>query len=185
MLIRHGQTGWNRTGRYQGRSDPPLSLQGLQQARELGERLTSSGAHSLISSPLRRAHDTALCVGRYLHLEVDLDQRLSELSYGVWEGLTQAEVRKRWPDALRRWKQRPDIYPPAAGESLPEAAVRIRQCLDDLALHASTPVIAVTHAGVIRIARLLAEGGALADFRHLSVGNADTVTINWVPHTHH
>lgn len=180
ILVRHGQTEWNREGRYQGRVDTDLSATGWQQARALGERLADSGARTLVSSPLRRARDTAVCIGHTLRLDVGFDERLCELAYGDWEGLTQAEVKARWPDALRRWKHAPDLHPPEGGEPLPAAADRVRRCLDELAT-APTPVLAVTHAGVIRLAMLLAEQTSLADFRRIAIGNAGLCALDWPP----
>lgn len=179
LLIRHGETVWNRQGRYQGRSDPPLTMRGREQARLLGAELADVHARSIVSSPLRRAHATALDIGRRLSLPVELDGGLSELSFGIWEGLTQAEVKQRWPDALRRWKLQPDAAPPPGGEPLPMAAERIRRCLDGLAASRPAPVIVVTHAGVIRIARLLAMGAPLAEYRRVQVANAEIVRLDW------
>jgi probable phosphoglycerate mutase len=179
LLIRHGETAWNRQGRYQGRSDPPLTARGREQARLIGAELAAVHAHSIVSSPLRRAHATALDIGRRLSLPVELDGGLSELSFGVWEGLTQAEVKQRWPDALRRWKQRPDAAPPPGGEPLPVAAERIRHCLDGLVASRPAHVIVVTHVGVIRIARLLAMGVPLAEYRRVQVANAEIVRLEW------
>ncbi|AOU97687.1 hypothetical protein BI364_06700 [Acidihalobacter yilgarnensis] len=181
LLVRHGQTDWNRDGRYQGRSDTALTTFGREQALALGERLAGSGARTLISSPLQRARETALPIGHQLGLDLAIDERLCELSYGDWEGFTQAEVKARWPEALRRWKRQPDAYPPAGGEALPIAAERIRHCLDDLAASLPSPVIVVTHSGVIRIARLLADNTELAAFRHISVGNSDLFALDWPP----
>lgn len=179
LLIRHGETAWNRDGRYQGRSDPPLTAQGRQQARLLGAELAARGIGAIVSSPLRRAHQTALDIGHRLGLEVGIDAGLCELSFGAWEGFTQAQVKARWPEALRRWKYAPDAAPPPGGESLGEAAARVGEALDRVAASLPGPVAAVTHAGVIRIARLLAAGAPLADFRQLPVANAEIVGLEW------
>ncbi|WP_082954352.1 histidine phosphatase family protein [Acidihalobacter prosperus] len=181
LLVRHGQTEWNRDGRYQGRSDTVLSPLGHEQAHALGTRLEDSGARALISSPLRRARDTAAPIARRLGLELAVDERLCELSYGEWEGLTQIEVKARWPEALRNWKRQPDAHPPAGGEPLPLAAERVRQCLNDIATALPAPVIVVTHAGVIRIARLLAEQAALGAFRQIAIGNSELCALDWPP----
>ena len=96
LLIRHGETAWNREGRYQGRCDPALSASGRRQVRSLAAELATCRACSIVSSPLRRAHETALGIGRRLGLEVGVEAGLSELSFGAWEGLTQAEQEEGW-----------------------------------------------------------------------------------------
>lgn len=178
LLVRHGQTYWNLDGRYQGRVDTELSPLGRAQAQALATYLSKWGAHTLVSSPLKRARDTAIPIAQHLSLDLSLDERLCEIAYGNWEGLTQAEVKARWPEALQRWKRRPDIYPPIGGEPLTAAAYRVRTCLDDLTSR-PPPIIAVTHAGIIRLARLLSEHAELRLFRKIPVGNAALFALDW------
>ena len=174
LLARHGQTLWNAAGRYQGQSDPPLSPEGKAEAAALVETLRGERIGAVLASPLRRAAATAAILARALGLPPPLtDPRLIELGYGAWEGLTQAEVKARWPALLRCWKRAPETVRFPDGEDL--ATVRAR--LD--ALLAARPwaaagaadggaVLLVTHAGPIRLLRLAAEARPLAEFRRIA-----------------
>jgi broad specificity phosphatase PhoE len=87
LLVRHGETDWNRDGRWQGGSDTRLNDLGREQARALAERLDGS-IDVLYSSDLARARETAEIVAAKLGLEVHVDPRLRERSFGSWEGRT-------------------------------------------------------------------------------------------------
>ena len=90
LLVRHGETDWNRDGRWQGQSDTPLNELGRRQARELAEQL--DGVDVVYSSDLARARETAEILAERAGVEVRLDPRLRERGFGAWEGLTLAEI---------------------------------------------------------------------------------------------
>lgn len=113
LLVRHGETAWNREGRYQGRTDVPLSPDGEAQVRRLGVRLAHVRITRAVSSPLSRAKTTAeaILVGRNVTLE--LDDGLLEISHGAWEGKLSADVEAAHAEMLGTWRQRPDRDVPA------------------------------------------------------------------------
>ena len=82
LLVRHGETDWNRENRFQGHADPPLNDVGRSQARELAETLLGEGASAVYASPLRRARETAEIIAAVLGLDVRLDPRLMEVDVG-------------------------------------------------------------------------------------------------------
>ncbi len=176
LLLRHGETEWNRLERYQGQSDPPLSGRGEAQARCVAQHL--GGLKGIISSPLQRAYSTARIVADQLGLAVATDARLSELAYGEWEGLRQAEVKVRWPELLRQWKQSPDLVSFPGGESLAELRKRVGSFLSHAATQ-SGPLLVVSHAGVIKVAVLEALGTPLSAFRQVQIPNASITTLRW------
>ena len=108
LLVRHGETDWNRLGRWQGHSDTPLNARGREQARELAPQL--DGVDVVYSSDLARARETAEILAEELGADVRLDARLRERGFGAWEGLTAAEIVGH--DDLQ-WQ---DHVPPAAGD---------------------------------------------------------------------
>ncbi len=172
LFARHGETEWNRAGLYQGQSDPPLSATGEAQARELGVSLRKAGIGIIASSRLRRARDTARFVGAALGLTVLDDDRLAEIGYGAWEGLSQVAIKQRWPDLLRQWKRFPGDARAPGGESLVEARERLLGFLRDPPWPGCDPsraVLVVTHSAIIRIARLEAERLPWAAFRSAGV----------------
>ncbi len=125
---------------------------------------------------MQRAAATARILAAGLGLAPPaFDPRLAEIAYGAWEGLTQAEIRQRWPEELRRWKRAPETMRFPGGESLDEVRARLLAFLSDEALRMERrmgAVLAVTHAGLIRIAALEASGRSLAGFRRIEVAPA-------------
>lgn len=113
LLVRHGETAWNREGRYQGRTDIPLSPEGQAQVQALGRRLAHLPIAIAISSPLSRARNTAeaILAGRTTPLE--LDDGLLEISHGDWEGKLASDLELSHAEMLGTWRSRPDRDTPA------------------------------------------------------------------------
>lgn len=160
-LIRHGATAWTREGRYQGRADLPLSDAGLAEAGALAEILKSCQVSRIVTSPLLRARQTADYLAALTGLPApQIDENLVEIDYGNWEGLTQPEVKARWPDMLRQWKRAPETVRFPGGETLGEVKSRVRAMLAALRDAGSDEVIVlVTHAVWMKLAWL--ETGSL------------------------
>jgi broad specificity phosphatase PhoE len=97
LLARHGETEWNRLGRWQGHADPPLNDLGRRQAEILAEQLAGDTVSAVYSSDLRRARETARIVAERIGLPVTEDSALREIDVGSWSGLTRDEVRERFP----------------------------------------------------------------------------------------
>jgi probable phosphoglycerate mutase len=155
LVVRHGQTGWNRLGRFQGRSDIELDETGLEQAHALLEKIRSGGAEwekwrTIYSSPLKRCRQTACILAEGLDIPAGnlvCDDALSELSFGEWEGLTTLEVKDRFPQLRRQRKQDRWNFRPPGGESFADARQRVIGFLAGI----REPGIVVCHTGVIRI----------------------------------
>jgi broad specificity phosphatase PhoE len=169
-LLRHCETEWNQAKLYQGRSDPPLSASGLLQAQTLAEELAPvlSQPITLLSSPLMRARTTAAILASRAEATAMIDHRLTELSYGSWEGYSQQAIKLLWPDMLRQWKRTPDTVAFPGGEALRDLQARVRSFLVDAA-ESDGPIFAVTHDGVIRLALLEAQGLPLSAFRTVKI----------------
>lgn len=179
LLIRHAATAWTETGRYQGRRDPPLSPAGRQEAARLAEELGHLPIGIVVSSPLARALETAQPLAAAGGATLRADPRLVELSYGRWEGLTQSEVKARWPDALRAWKRTPASARPTEGETLAAAAARLADLLADLPRCAAPGriVVLVTHDLLIRLALLAARGEGVEGLRSLVIPPASAHSV--------
>ncbi len=162
-LVRHGETEFNREGRYQGRLDSPLTDRGRRQARLCGQLLArhvDSGA--IWTSPLPRAVETARVVEAALpDAELRIDERLREVSFGLWEGLTRAEIVAGWPGIRKRhppqqWKlNAPD------GEATEALMARLQALLQDAASRPED-VILVGHGIAGRLIRGLHSGLTLS-----------------------
>ncbi len=174
LLIRHAATAWSEAGRYQGRSDPPLSAAGQAAAALLARRLAARPIGLVLSSPLARALETACPLAALTGAPLRIDARLVELEYGDWEGLTQSEIKARWPDDLRAWKRSAAHARPTGGESLAAAAARLSGLLAELPRRAAPArsVAIVTHSVLIRLALLAARGEGPAALRSLTVDPA-------------
>ena len=103
LLARHGETDWNREGRFQGHADPPLNETGRAQAAELAAGLAGIHLAAVYSSPLRRALETAELVAATHGVDPVPIDALREVDVGSWQGLTRAEVGVRFPEQLSRW----------------------------------------------------------------------------------
>jgi len=126
LLVRHGETAWNREGRYQGHTDIALSDVGQAQVRALGQRLASLPIELAVASPLSRARATAdaILAGRTITLE--LDAGLAEISHGDWEGQLATEVERSHAEMFGVWRTSPSRDAPAGpgAESLGDVEAR-------------------------------------------------------------
>jgi uncharacterized phosphatase len=149
VLVRHGETDWNRANRFQGHADQPLNEAGRSQASELAVQLAGEPFAALYTSPLTRASETADIVGTALGLEARRLNALLEIDVGAWEGLTIDEVRARYPDgAAENWRSGWEN-----GETYAELENRVVPALLELgSRHDGAHILAVTHAGPLRAA---------------------------------
>jgi probable phosphoglycerate mutase len=113
LLVRHGETPWNREGRYQGRTDIALSTDGEAQARALGARLAGLPIHIAISSPLARTRRTAEYVLGDRAVTLETDEALIEISHGQWEGQLASDIELSHAEMFGTWRSRPDRDVPA------------------------------------------------------------------------
>jgi broad specificity phosphatase PhoE len=143
FVVRHGQTAANAAGQLLGRADVPLTETGQQQAKALATAL--GPVDRVVSSPLQRARDTAAAFG----LPVEIDERWTELDYGVYDELPLADVP---PEMWQTWRGDAEFAPPE-GESLASVGRRVRVACDDLAPTAvDADVVVVSHVSPIKAA---------------------------------
>jgi probable phosphoglycerate mutase len=150
LLIRHGETLWNQQGRMQGQHDSPLTPLGLQQARQLAQRLKNVAFTTLYSSDLGRAHQTARCIADATGHEIVVDAELRERHFGIFEGLTNHEIEKRHPELYVRFASREPDFAMPEGESASQFRDRCVGALERIAQrHAGETIVAVTHGLVL------------------------------------
>jgi broad specificity phosphatase PhoE len=159
LLLRHGETAWNRERRYQGWTDTTLSAEGLLQAEAAARELKEHAFAAVYASPLRRARDTAAAIAAPHGLEVQTDPAFKELGFGQWEGLTLEEARARDTAVCEVWAETPHLISPPGGESLAQARERVLAGLGRLrAAHPGGVVCLVAHSIPVRILILEALG---------------------------
>lgn len=154
-LIRHGQTHWNRDGRWQGHAQAALSEEGRAQARAVAASLVAEHAERpwswLYTSDLLRARETAQSIAEALGLEAIADPRLRELDVGQWSGLQRGEIEARDGERLRAFERGEPGIRAGGGETRLEIRARCRAFVAELAArHAGARILVVTHQGVIR-----------------------------------
>ncbi len=159
FLLRHGETQWNREGRYQGCVDVRLSPEGVAQAEAASLALAERPLAAIYSSPLSRALETAEAIAARHGLPVRIDPAFREICHGLWEGLTAGEVRARFPDLYAQWRATPETVTMPEGESLTEVRARVLDGLERLrAKHDGETVCLVAHGTPVRLLILEALG---------------------------
>ena len=150
IVIRHGETAWNREKRMQGTTDTRLSDVGRAQAQALGRRLAGHRFSALYSSDLSRARDTASAIAEHTSRAVVTDPRLQERRFGIFEGLTADEIVARYPGEHARFASRDPDYEVPGGESARGFMQRCLGCLSEIAgRHPGGEVVVVTHGLVL------------------------------------
>lgn len=180
LLVRHGETQWNREGRFQGRTDVPLTPEGRAQAVALAEVLRAEPLAAVYTSPLRRAYDTALLIAAPHGLRPLVDERLVEIHQGEWEGLRPPEIERRWPELYRRWLSAPETVRLPGGETLAEVERRVLAAVADLAARwAGGTVCVVAHKVSLAVIRAAAHGSPLRAALAYMPANASVETVMW------
>src|SRR5690606_34306995 len=150
VIIRHGETAWNRETRIQGQMDIGLNARGRWHAVRTGEALREEGLDAIYSSDLSRAADTAAAIAHACQLPWTATEGLRERHFGRFEGLTHDEIATQWPDEARRWRQRDPDYGPQGGEVLQSFYERVIGAATQLASrHPGQHVALVAHGGVL------------------------------------
>ena len=150
FLLRHGTTGYNREGRYQGHRDIELNEEGRRQARLLTKYLQKEELAAVYSSDLRRAVATAEPLAESKGVRTKTSPLLREINFGLWEGLTFAEIERDYPEQAALWLEAPHMLCIPQGESFEAAGERAFHYFCLLAeAHYGQKIAVVTHGGII------------------------------------
>jgi len=177
LLARHGETDWNRDRRWQGHADPPLNEEGRRQAEALAGELADRPLAAVYTSDLRRARETAEIVAKLHRLEVEIEPALREIHVGSWEGLTAAEVEKRYPDGWARFQNGERGHD---GETHEDHSLRVVESVRRIAHeHPDEEILIVSHGGSLRAVQRAVLGLAPEghDPRLRPIGNCVTLEI--------
>jgi probable phosphoglycerate mutase len=156
FCVRHGETTFNAEGRVQGRLDTPLSPLGVRQSERIAAAIVAIHREQpidfIVSSPLRRAADTARPIADRIGMPLRTDDRLAELHAGLFQGLLPAEMEAKFPDATERWRSHdPDFVIPG-GESRRQLMARGTAALDELLRLPGRAAVVVAHGGLLSAA---------------------------------
>jgi probable phosphoglycerate mutase len=173
VLVRHGETEWSRTGRHTGRTDLPLTEEGDQQARAVGAALRGREFALVLSSPLRRALDTARLAG----FEPEVRDDLAEWDYGEYDGVTTPEIREQVPD-WTIWR-----YGALGGESVEQLAARADRAVAEL-LAVDGDVLVFSHGHFLRVLTARWLGLEAADGRLFALDSGTLSTLGFEREQH-
>ena len=179
LLVRHGETEWNKLGKFQGRKDISMTARGIAQASETGRALADEGIASIYASPLTRTMQFAGEVSRATGLPVVPAPGLEEMDLGELEGVTGREMREGWPGIYAAWREDPTNVAMPKGESLAQLQERAWESLIGIeqAHQADDVLVVVSHNFTIRaiVGRVL--GMTLSNFHNMTLGLSSISTV--------
>jgi len=184
LVIRHGETDWNRQNRMMGSSDIPLNAEGLLQARKTAKYMASLPLDHIVSSPLTRAMQTAEAIRTYhMHIPITTLYHIRERTFGELEGLVYEEANARCPQlTMGSMWQYPDFRPPG-GESIADVRKRAERALIHLlASYRGKTVAVVTHGAFIRNFLSVMLDLPLPEINSYGFGNASISVASYTPH---
>ncbi len=152
IFVRHGETLWNHSKRYQGHSDIPLNETGIEQGKKVAKGLAGEKISAIYSSDLGRAVQTAKIIGAKHGLEPVMIKDFREVNFGLWEGLTYEAIMAEWPEVLSAIYEKPGGTLIPGGESFDDVQKRTVQGLGKcLASHKEETIVVVSHGGTMRV----------------------------------
>lgn len=181
IIVRHGESEWNRIHRYQGQLDAPLSELGLRQAEALAQRLKAERLDQIYTSPLQRAALTAKAIAAY-HPNVPFAEAdaLLEIHHGEWQGKFADEIREKYADGLREWREHPTRSQMPGGESFSNVLKRTLDFKEELCKrHGGGTVLVSTHDVVVKILVADALGMNMDRINRIWVTNASISVIEY------
>ena len=179
-FVRHGETEWNRTKRYQGHSDIPLNENGRRQAQETASLLAKETLSAIYASDLKRAVETAEAIAQTHELRVQQKPELRELHFGLWEGLRYEQIMEKWADELSLMYEHPEKGCAPEGEGFCELAKRAWPALQAIReAHQEEEAIAVVaHGGTIRVLLCLLRGKPLQQLWSVEVEHGQALALD-------
>jgi broad specificity phosphatase PhoE len=172
LLIRHGETDWNRSKIFRGRHDVPLNNNGRAQAELVAEALQKRQIDAAYSSPLSRATETASITLASHRTDTIEEPALADFDYGDWTGHAETDVAQKWPESLAQWQSEPQHAQPPGGETLQGVYDRTFGALERLAAsHTNQTVAVFAHRVVNKLLVLGVLGLSLERFPFIIQGN--------------
>lgn len=151
-LVRHGQTEFSRENRFCGTTDPPLTDVGQAMAAAFAKAYAATTWAAIYTSPMIRARQTAEPLERVAGVTAMVEDGLTEIAYGEWEGLTVDEVKTRWPDAYEYWAEDVASRGAPGGETAFHVAARAMRAVESIRTrHTEGNVLLVSHKATLRI----------------------------------
>lgn len=185
IVVRHGQTQWNKQKRLQGKTDIPLNDHGIGQAKALAQALKNFWLiDRIITSPLKRAKETAAFCAKLCDRPLEIDERLTEIDFGEWEGLTFDQICVRYPLEMSTWEKSPETCEiSGAKENVADVHMRVNHFFDEMAsINESKTVLCVSHSFPVKLLIARALELPMSGTHHIALHNT---SINVIQISHH
>ncbi|MFN5980149.1 MAG: histidine phosphatase family protein [Pseudanabaena sp.] len=182
LLVRHGETEWNRQKRFQGQIDVPLNNNGHAQARRASEFLAQVNIDKAFSSPMLRPKDTTLeILSKHPHIKLELFDELKEISHGLWEGKFEHEIEAEFAGQLALWQSQPETVQMPEGENLQQVWERVEVIWQKIveAVPAGETALVVAHDAVNKAILCLLFGFTPEQFWIFKQGNGGVSVIDY------
>lgn len=185
LLVRHGETEWNRAGRFQGIKDIPLNDRGREQGRLTGEFLKDVPLTFAISSPMLRPKETAeIILQHHPNITLETFADLVEICHGLWEGKLETEIEADYPGLLQAWKDTPETVQMPEGENLTQVWTRAIACWQNIVKTKSSAAepqvgIVVAHDAINKVIICALLGLNPANFWNIKQGNGAVTVIDY------
>jgi probable phosphoglycerate mutase len=188
LLVRHGETEWNRVARFQGGIDVPLNDNGRSQAQQAAEFLKDVSIDFAVSSPMLRPKETAEIILKYHpNVNLELQEEFREINHGLWEGKLESEIKQEYPDLLRQWQTAPETVQMPQGENLQQVWDRAVACWDAIAQSAGVSDtelktgLVVAHDAINKVILCHVLGLSAASIWCIKQGNGAVTVVDY-PH---
>ena len=185
LLIRHGETQWNRESRFQGIRDIPLNDTGREQAKKAADFLKDVAIDFAVSSPMLRPKETAeIILENHPNVSLDLQELLKEIGHGLWEGKLETEIESEFPGLLQQWKEAPETVQMPEGENLQQVWDRAIACWNNLVKYYANSIeprtgIVVAHDAINKVILCYLLGLKPADIWKIKQGNGGVSVIDY------
>ena len=178
FVLRHPQTTWNKSERYQGRLDAPLSAEGRRQLVLAAQAFRGESLDCVVTSPLSRARILGEAIAATTGASIRTDARLVEMGQGAWEGLYVSEIRARFPATFKEWHTRPDDVRFPGGEALVDVERRAVGAFEDIyRCYPGGSVAVVSHSVVVQIIALRSLHMDLRFLHAIKISNGSVTTM--------
>ncbi|PSB40174.1 histidine phosphatase family protein, partial [Chamaesiphon polymorphus] len=182
LLVRHGETDWNRAGKFQGQIDVPLNEFGRKQASLAAEFLKTIHIDFGFTSSMLRPKETAQIILQGRDITLVEDANLREIGHGLWEGKYEAEIKAEYPGELERWHTHPESVQMPEGENLQDvwerATAAWQQILSQVGNESQTGIV-VAHDATNKVLLCYLLGLGLADIWKIKQGNGAVTVIDY------
>ena len=179
ILVRHGEIPSNIKRVYAGRSPEYLTDRGIRQAEEVSARLSNLNIDVIYTSPIRRAVQTAEIINAQLNVALEINNAFRELEMGPWEGMSETDVAREYPEEWDTWNKRPAELRLPGRETLDELLRRVISGIQGLYLEKERKhAVLVTHVAIIRVILLWKAGKDLNLYKTIHVPNVATFTVS-------